>query len=134
MALGKIQNLIQKIAHTDKVKQVIAEVQAVSHDIQNKVQKLSADEAVKKYKELAKKVVAAENDLQKEVTKVVAQVKKSADEVEKNFKTYKAKAQAQRLKIEKMILAKTKTKAKTKKTAKKKVTTKKTVGKKTKRA
>jgi len=107
MALNKIQSLIQKIAQTENVKKIIADVQLMTNEIQTKVQKLSADEAVKKYKELAKKVVAAENDLQKEVNKVVSQVKKSADEVEKNFVIYKKKAQEQRNKLEKMILAKT---------------------------
>ena len=95
--------------------------------IQSLIQKIAKTDKVKK-------VIAAENDLQKEVTKVVAQVKKSADEVEKNFKSYKAKAQVQRQKIEKMILAKTKTSKKTAPKAKPTATKKKTTRKKAKKA
>jgi hypothetical protein len=42
--------------------------------------------AVKKYKELVKKVSAKEKQLQKEVTMVVTKFKKTAGEVEKNYK------------------------------------------------
>ncbi|MES2801438.1 MAG: hypothetical protein V4654_03015 [Bdellovibrionota bacterium] len=106
MALTNIQKIVQKLSEQKNVKKVIAEVQAVTHDLQTKIQKLSADQAVKKYKNLAKKVVAAENELQREVHKVVAQVKRSATDVEKNLASYKKKAQAQRSKIEKAIKAK----------------------------
>lgn len=106
MALTNIQKIVQKLSEQKNVKKVIADVQAVTHDLQTKIQKLSADQAVKKYKDLAKKVVAAENELQKEVHKVVAQVKKSATDVEKNLASYKKKAEAQRTKIEKAIKAK----------------------------
>lgn len=106
MALTNIQKIVQKLSEQKNVKKVIAEVQSVTHDLQVKIQKLSADQAVKKYKDLAKKVVAAENNLQKEVQKVVAQVKKSATDVEKNLAAYKKKAQAQRSKIEKAIASK----------------------------
>lgn len=106
MALTNIQKIVQKLSEQKNVKKVIADVQAVTHDLQTKIQKLSADQAVKKYKDLAKKVVSAENELQKEVHKVVAQVKKSATDVEKNLASYKKKAEAQRSKIEKAIKAK----------------------------
>lgn len=106
MALTNIQKIVQKLSEQKNVKKVIDDVQTVTHDLQTKLQKLSADQAVKKYKELAQKVVTAENELQKEVQKVVAQVKKSATEVEKNLAAYKKKAQAQRSKIEKTLLAK----------------------------
>lgn len=106
MALTNIQKIVQKLSEQKNVKKVIAEVQTVTHDLQTKITKLSADQAVKKYKDLAKKVVAAENELQREVHKVVAQVKKSATEVEKNLASYKKKAEAQRSKIEKAIKAK----------------------------
>lgn len=106
MPLTNIQKIMQKLSEQKDVKKVIAEVQTVTHDLQNKISELSADQAVKKYKELAKKVVAAEKDLQREVYKVVAQVKKSATEVEKNLAAYKKKAEAKRSKIEKAIKAK----------------------------
>jgi len=106
MALTNIQKIVQKLSEQKNVKKVIAEVQSVTHDLQAKIQRLSADQAVKKYKDLAKKVVAAENELQREVHKVVAQVKRSATDVEKNLASYKKKAAAQRTKIEKAIKAK----------------------------
>lgn len=106
MALTNIQKIVQKLSEQKNVKKVIAEVQSVTHDLQTKIQRLSADQAVKKYKDLAKKVVAAENELQKEVHKVVAQVKRSASDVERNLAAYKKKAEAQRAKIEKAIQAK----------------------------
>ena len=106
MALTKIQKIVQKLSEQKNVKKVIAEVQSVTHDLQTKIQKLSADQAVKKYNDLAKKVVAAENNLQKEVSKVVLQVKRSATDVEKNLASYKKKAESQRAKIEKAIKAK----------------------------
>ena len=62
---------------------------------------------------MMKKVVEKEKQLQTEISDVVATVKKSALDVEKNFKTYKTKAQAQRSKLEKTIKSEiTKLKAK----------------------
>lgn len=106
VALAKIQTLVQKLAEQKNVKKVISDVQILTQDLQTKVQKVSADQAIKRYKNLAQKVVAAENELQKEVHKVVTQVKKSATEVEKNLAEYKQKAKLQRTKIEKALKAK----------------------------
>lgn len=103
MALEKIQAFIQKMSETPKVKQVVSDIQTLSEDIQKRVQDLNTKEAVKKYKDIAKKVTKAEADLQKEVKKVVAQLRTSADEAEKNLELYKKKALAQKAKIEKMI-------------------------------
>ena len=78
MALSKIQTLIQKLSESENVKKVVADVQTLSTDIQKRVQNLNADDAVKKYKEIVKKVSKAEGDLQKEVNKVIVKIKKSA--------------------------------------------------------
>lgn len=135
MALTNIQKIVQKLSEQKNVKKVIADVQAVTHDLQTKIQKISADKAVKKYKDLAKKVVAAENELQREVHKVVAQVKRSATDVEKNLASYKKKAVAQRSKIEKAIKAKaSEYGVKTKKTTKAKTKAKPVVRKAKKKA
>lgn len=103
MALDKIQSIIKKISNSGRLKKVIAEVQAVKGDLQSQVKKLTTDEAVRQYKSMMKKVVEKEKALQSEISDVVATVKKSAQDVEKNFKAYKTKAQAQRSKLEKMI-------------------------------
>lgn len=106
MALEKIQGFIQKLSEAPKVKKVVSDIQNLSEEIQNRVQNLNTNDAVKKYKEIAKKVTKAEADLQKEVTKVLNQVRETADEAEKNLELYKKKALQQKAKIEKMINAK----------------------------
>ena len=103
MNLNKIKSMIQKISETPNVKKVIDDVQAATTEIQSQLQKINTNDAVKKYKELVKKVSAKEKQLQKEVTMVVTKFKKTAGEVEKNLETYKKKAKAQRAKIEKTI-------------------------------
>lgn len=113
MALEKIQSIIKKISNSDRLKKVIAEVQTVKGDLQSQMKKINTDEAVRQYKTMMKKVVAKEKQLQSEILDVVATVKKSAQDVEKNFKSYKTKAQAQRSKLEKTIKSEiTKLKAK----------------------
>jgi hypothetical protein len=122
MALLKIQDLIQKVSESQKVKKVVTDLQSLSTDIQKKVQTLNADEAVKKYKEIFKKVSKAEGDLQKEVNRVIVKIKKSAVDIEKNLELYKKKAAQQRAKIEKLLKtkqAKSTTKARPKTAAKK---------------
>lgn len=106
MALTKIQTLIQKLSESENVKKVVSDIQVLSNDIQKKVQTLNADEAVKTYKDIVKKVSKAEGDLQKEVTKVIVKLKKSAADIEKNLDLYKKKAVQQRAKIEKILKAK----------------------------
>lgn len=103
MALDKIQTIIQKISNSGRLKKVIAEVQTVKSDLQSQMKKLNTDTAVRRYKTMMKKVSEKEKLLQSEISQVVATVKKSAADVEKNFKSYKTKAQAQRSKLEKMI-------------------------------
>ena len=103
MALDKIQTIIKKISNSGRLKKVIAEVQTVKSDLQSQMKKLNTDTAVRRYKTLVKQVSEKEKLLQSEISQVVATVKKSAADVEKNFKVYKTKAQAQRTKLEKMI-------------------------------
>lgn len=118
MALTKIQTLIQKLSESQNVKKVVGDIQNLSNDIQKKVKTLNTDDAVKKYKEIVKKVSKAETDLEKEVTKVIVKIKKSATEVEKNLNLYKKKAVEQRAKLEKILKSKSvKTKKKTAKKA-----------------
>lgn len=128
MALKKIQDLIEKLSQNPNVQKVISDVQSATHDIQNKINNMDTDAAVKKYKELVKKASSKESQLHKEVQGVISKIKKSAVEVEKNLKKYKNKAQTERAKLEKILKAKA-AKATPKKAAKK-ATTKKAAAKK----
>lgn len=103
MALTKIQTFIKKLSESQNVKKVVKDIQTLSTDVQKRVKALNSDQAVKKYKDLLKKASQAENDLEKEVNKVVVKIKKSATEVEKNLGLYKKKAVAQKSKIEKIL-------------------------------
>lgn len=129
MNLNKIKSMIQKISETPNIKKVIEDVQAASTEIQAQLSKLNTNDAVKKYKDLVKKVSAKEKQLQKEVTTVVSKVKKAAVEVEKNLAGYKKKVKTERAKIEKTIKAKA-AQFTNVKTAAKKATVKKTASKK----
>ena len=103
MALSKIQSFIQKLSESQNVKKVVVDIQNLSTEVQKRVHNLNTNDAVKKYKEIVKKVSRAEKDLQKEVEKVVVKIKKSATEVEKNLGAYKKKAVQQKNKIEKIL-------------------------------
>lgn len=104
MALNsKIQMFIKKLSESQNVKKVVKDIQTLSTNVQKRAQALKTDEAVRKYKDILKKVSQAENDLEKEVNKVVVKIKKSATEVEKNLGLYKKKAVAQKSKIEKIL-------------------------------
>lgn len=125
MALNsKIQTFIKKLSESQNVKKVVKDIQTLSTNVQKRAQSLKTDEAVRKYKDILKKVSQAENDLEKEVNKVVVKIKKSATEVEKNLGLYKKKAVAQKAKIEK-ILKGQKAAGKTAGAAKKRTTKKK---------
>ncbi len=103
MALQKIQEFIKKMSETPKVKKVLSDIQNLTVDVQKRVQHLNKTEAVKKYKNIAKKVSKAESDLQKEVTQVVKQIRTATNQAEKNLDSYKKIALQQKAKIEKII-------------------------------
>jgi hypothetical protein len=104
MALNsKIQTFIKKLSESQNVKKVVKDIQTLSTDVQKRVRTLNSDQAVKKYKDILKKVSQAENNLEKEVNKVVVKIKKSATDVEKNLGLYRKKAMEQKTKIEKML-------------------------------
>jgi hypothetical protein len=127
MALNsKIQTFIKKLSESQNVKKVVKDIQTLSTNVQKRAQSLKTDEAVRKYKDILKKVSQAENDLEKEVNKVVVKIKKSATEVEKNLGLYKKKAVAQKAKIEKILKGQKASAAKSAGPAKKRTTKKKT--------
>ncbi|MBC7421410.1 MAG: actin-binding protein [Bdellovibrio sp.] len=111
MALTKFQSFVKKISESQNVKKVIADLQTLSTDVQKVVKQVNTDDAVKKYKEIMKKVSKREAELEKEVKKMTVKFKKSASEAEKNLMVYKKKALEQKAKIEKMFKGKTSAKA-----------------------
>ena len=126
MALNsKIQTFIKKLSESQNVKKVVKDIQTLSTNVQKRAQALKTDEAVRKYKDILKKVSQAENDLEKEVNKVVVKIKKSATEVEKNLGLYKKKAVAQKAKIEKILKGQKATASRSAGPAKKRTTKKK---------
>ncbi len=111
MALTKFQSFVKKVSESQNVKKVIADLQTLSTDVQKVVKQVNTDDAVKKYKEIMKKVSKREVELEKEVKKMTGKFKKSAAEAEKNLMVYKKKALEQKAKIEKMFSGKAATKA-----------------------
>lgn len=128
--IKSLQNLFETIVTSPKTQKVLADVQEASSEIKSKIEKLSNDKSVKKYKDL---LIKKEKEMKKDLDGVVSKLKKSAIEAEKNLLVYKKKAEAEKAKIEKMIKAKIKEAEQkangSKSTAKK--TTKKTAVKKT---
>lgn len=111
MALTKFQAFVKKLSESQNVKKVMADLQTLSTDVQKVVKHVNTDEAVKKYKEIMKKVSKRETELEKEVKKMATKFKKTANEAEKNLNVYKKKALEQKSKIEKIFNVKTKSAA-----------------------
>ena len=65
MALSKVQTFIKKLSNSPNVKKVVGDIQTISEDLQKRVQNLTKEDAIKKYKEIMKKVGQTENDLEK---------------------------------------------------------------------
>ncbi len=107
MALTKFQTFVKKLSESQNVKKVIKDLQTLSTDVQKVVKQVNSDDAVKRYKDIMKKVSKREAELEKEVKKMAVKFKKSATEVEKNLNVYKKKAYDQKAKFEKMFAGKT---------------------------
>ncbi len=119
VALNKIQTFIKKLSESQNVKRVVGDIQTISEDLQKRVKHLSKDDAIKKYKEIMKKVSQTEGDLEKEVNKVIVKIKKSKTNVEKSLQDYKKKAVARKHEFEKILKSKAGKAAPKKATAKK---------------
>lgn len=131
MALNKIQTLVKKLSQSQNVKRVVGDIQTISEDLQKRVKSLSKDDAIKKYKEIMKKVTQTEGDLEKEMNKVIVKLRQSKTQVQKSLQDYKKKALVRKNEFEKILKTKAgakKTTVKTttarKKTARKKATRK----------
>ena len=78
-----MQTFIKKFSESQNVKRVIGDIQTLSEDLQKRVKHLSKDDAIKKYKEIMKKVSQTEGDLEKEVNKVIVKIKKSRSHIKR---------------------------------------------------
>lgn len=103
MALTKIQTFVQKLSESENVKKVLGDIQKLSNELQQKVQTLKTDEAVKKYKDIVKKATQAEGELEKEVNKVIVTIKKSANDVRSDLMSFKKKALQKKSELEKLL-------------------------------
>ncbi|MBC7742672.1 MAG: hypothetical protein H7061_10770 [Bdellovibrionaceae bacterium] len=106
MALNKFQSLVKKFSQSPNVKKVIKDLQTLSTDVQKVAKTVNTDDAVKKYKEIMKKVTQREGQLEKEVRKMAVKFKDSASEVEKNLGSYKKMALQQKERFEKILKGK----------------------------
>ncbi len=138
MALNKFQSLVKKFSESPNVKKVIKDLQTLSTDVQKVAKTVKTDDAVKRYKDIMKKVTKREADLEKEVRKMAVKFKDSASEVEKNLGTYKKMALEQKERFQKILKGKkltpkaarsAKSGGASKKKATKKATAKRTVRK-----
>ena len=94
MPMSRVQTFIKKLSNSQNVKRVLTDIQNVSEDLQKRMNNLTKEDAVQKYKEIMTKVAQAEKDLKTEVKKIVVQVKKSASKVEDTLKKYRKKAKS----------------------------------------
>ncbi len=125
MALSKLQqklqnqfhNLVNQLSEKEQIKKIINDVQIKTENIQNQIKQVSAHEAIKIYKTLAKQAIETEKKLENEVEHLVEQFKNKADIVELQLSEYIKKAKEQRMNIESILQKKIK-KHETKKTAK----------------
>ena len=67
MALTKFQTFVKKLSESQNVKKVIKDLQTLSTDVQKVVKQVNGDDAVKRYKDIMKKVSKREADLEKDL-------------------------------------------------------------------
>ena len=135
MATPTFQKMIQNLTASKGVQNLLEGFQKLNDEIKKKETELKSafdqqrDEKIemawKKYQEIIKALSASEAKIEKEVNKTIANVKASADSLEKNIAAYKKKAVAQKEKWERSVFNKTMAA----KTSKKKATAKKTAKK-----
>lgn len=142
MANTAFQKIMENLSETKGVQNLLESFQKLNDEIKKKESELKnrfdqkKDEKIelawKKYQEIVKALGTSEAKLEKEVTRTVSKIKKSADDLEKNLLAYKQKAIVQKTKLEKVLFKKTSKKASSKKTASspKKATSKKVVARK----
>lgn len=131
MATPTFQKIIQNLSASKGVQNLLEGFQKLNDEIKKKEAELKSafdqqreekiEMAWKKYQEIVKVLGSSEEKIEKEVNKTIANVKASADSLEKNIAAYKKIAMAQKTKWEKTVFNKTMNA----KTSKKKVSVKK---------
>lgn len=131
MTSAAFQKVLENLSGNKNVQSLLESFHKLSEEIKKRENELKGrfdkekDEKIelawKKYQEIVKVLSHSEEKLEKEVNTTISKIKKSADDLEKNIQSYKKKALAQKVKLEKSIFKKqTSKKTSTKKTAVKK--------------
>jgi len=101
--LNQLKNLIvENVSKNSNFQNVVTELNKVNKDLKTKGSQWNK-QAHTRYKTILKNISSTQKNLDKEVSKALVQLKKSAGQVEKNLITYKKKAMAQKSKLEKML-------------------------------
>jgi hypothetical protein len=128
------QKIIQNLSRNKNVQSFLADFDKVSTELKGKSKQLNqlwtsekhktVKQAYAQYQKMVKSISKAQMELDREVSKAISLIVRSADDVEKNLSAYKKKAVAQKAKIEK-ALSKKNSPRKSAHAAKKQATTRK---------
>ncbi len=107
------QKIIQNLSRNKNVQSFLSDFDKVSADLKGKSKKLNqlwttekhktVKQAHAQYQKMVKSISKAQMELDREVSKAISLIVKSADDVEKNLSAYKKKAIAQKARIEKAL-------------------------------
>ncbi|MBK7962958.1 MAG: actin-binding protein [Bdellovibrionales bacterium] len=110
------QKIIQNLSRNKNVQSFLADFDKVSSELKGKSKQLNqlwtsekhktVKQAYAQYQKMVRSISKAQMELDREVSKAISLIVKSADDVEKNLSAYKKKAVAQKAKIEKALLKK----------------------------
>ena len=111
------QKLIQNLSKNKNVQSFLSDFEKLSTDLKKRSKQLNqmwnteksktVAQAQTQYHKMVKNISQAQIELDREVSKAISLIIKSADDVEKNLTAYKKKAMAQKAKVEKVLSAKT---------------------------
>lgn len=117
MANKTIQKILSNLSANKNVQNLVSELQKLSAELKDQGSKLNTKlQSHAQYQTLMGLANQSQKELDRELKKALAKIKKSAADVEKNLKNYKKKATAQSKKLEKILKGKA-VKASKKKTA-----------------
>ena len=107
------QKLIQNLSKNKNVQSFLSDFEKLSSDLKKRSKQLNqmwtteksktVAQAQTQYHKMVKNISQAQLELDREVSKAISLIIKSADDVEKNLTAYKKKAMAQKAKVEKVM-------------------------------
>lgn len=110
------QKLIQNLSKNRNVQSFLSDFEKLSDDLKEKRKllnqkwtsgkKKTVSQAYGQYQKVVKSISKAQLELDREVSKAISLIIKSADDVEKNLTAYKKMAIAKKAKVEKLIASK----------------------------